>query len=667
MAEPNAVPSSSQNHNTLLTDDRYEHIMNNLKASVFSKISPSGNIAPQLKTHIERRLHEFFPSFRTPSHPPYASMIQRAISELNNEEGSTKEEISAFIKREYEHLPWGHESFLSHHLGKLCGNMELACVNNERYILLVEEDCELKEVTGSSRKKEGRRGGQGRKKVRVTKRKKKQGQAEKQQIEVLEDTLQAMELKRQKDQMTTLERGVQVGFNKQDDVQAIVTHNLGVVEEEKQLNITSPCEQKELICDLLSEQHPHPQILSNQQMEAKLHSVESPSFLEWHKDSEQQLDLSSMERSPKPKAPVNKDPQHQDEQQPSSKPRGRGRPRKLKSSTDMILSNQQMKAKLHSVESPAFLEWHKDPEQQLDLSSMERSPKPKAPVNKDPEQQPSSKPRGRGRPRKLKSDTDMIISNQQMEAKLHYVESPAFLEWHKDPEQQLDLSSMERSPKPKAPVNKDPQHQDEQQPSSKPRGRGRPRKLKSDNMILSNQQMEAKLHSVESSAFLEWHKDPEQQLDLSSMERSPKPKAPVNKDPQHQDEQQPSSKPRGRGRPRKLKSDTDMILSNQQMEAKLHSVESPAFLEWHKDPEQQLDLSSMERSPKPKAPLNKDPQHQDEQQPSSKPRGRGRPPKLKSDTDMIRNSLLPSSDQDYNEQQQSKRRGRPPKRKTDCY
>uniref|UniRef100_A0A2C9U5V3 H15 domain-containing protein n=1 Tax=Manihot esculenta TaxID=3983 RepID=A0A2C9U5V3_MANES len=601
MEEPNAVPCSSQNPNNLLTDDRYEDdryepIMNNLKARVFSKISPSGNIAPQLKTHIERRLHEFFPSFDTPSHPPYSSMIQRAISELNNEEGSTKEEISAFIKREYEHLPWGHESFLSHHLGKLCGNMELACVNNERYILLVEEDCELKEVTGSSRKKEGRRGGQGRKKVRVTKRKKKQGQAEKQQIEVLEpwcqDTLQAMELKRQKDQMTTLERGVQVGFNKQDDVQAIVTHNLGVVEEEKQLNITSPCEQKELICDLLSEQHPHPQILSNQQMEAKLHSVESPSFLEWHKDSEQQLDLSSMERSPKPKAPVNKDPQHQDEQQPSSKPRGRGRPRKLKSSTDMILSNQQMKAKLHSVESPAFLEWHKDPEQQLDLSSMERSPKPKAPVNKDPEQQPSSKPRGRGRPRKLKSDTDMIISNQQMEAKLHYVESPAFLEWHKDPEQQLDLSSMERSPKPKAPVNKDPQHQDEQQPSSKPRGRGRPRKLKSD---------------------------------------------------------------------------TDMILSNQQMEAKLHSVESPAFLEWHKDPEQQLDLSSMERSPKPKAPLNKDPQHQDEQQPSSKPRGRGRPPKLKSDTDMIRNSLLPSSDQDYNEQQQSKRRGRPPKRKTDCY
>lgn len=113
-------------------------------------------------------------------------MIQRAISELSNEEGSTQEEISAFIKREYGHLPWGHESFLSHHLGKLCGNMELACVNNERYILLVEEDCELKEVTGSSRKKEGRRGRQGRKKVRVTKRKKKQGQAEKQQIEVLE-------------------------------------------------------------------------------------------------------------------------------------------------------------------------------------------------------------------------------------------------------------------------------------------------------------------------------------------------------------------------------------------------------------------------------------------------------------------------------------------------
>ncbi|KAF2305518.1 hypothetical protein GH714_006158 [Hevea brasiliensis] len=167
--EPNPVHSPPQNSVTPLTNDRYERIMSNLRASVFSKISPSGDIAPQIKTYIEKRLREFFPSFHTPSHPPYAS-----------------------------------------------------------------------------------------------------------------ETLQAMELKQHKDQKTSLEREVEMGFNKQDEVQDFVTQNLDydhpAVEEEKQLQITSPCEKREIICGLLS---------------------------------------------------------HQYEQQ-QSKPRGRGRPRKLKSDTDMI-------------------------------------------------------------------------------------------------------------------------------------------------------------------------------------------------------------------------------------------------------------------------------------------------------------------------------------------
>ncbi|KAJ9135781.1 hypothetical protein P3X46_032923 [Hevea brasiliensis] len=348
--EPNPVHSPPQNSVTPLTNDRYERIMSNLRASVFSKITPSGDIAPQIKTYIEKRLREFFPSFHTPSHPPYASMILRAISELNDEGGSTEEAISAFIKREYEHLPWGHESFLSHHLRKLCRNLEIECVNNGRYMLLFE-DCEFKEMTGASRKKQGRRGRQGRKKGRA-KEMKKQRQAENQQIEVYkepwcQETLQAMELKQHKDQKTSLERDVEMGFNKQDDVQDFVTQNLDydhpAVEEEKQLQITSPCEKREIICGLLSVRHPQPKNLSHQQMRANLHPVESSSFLESCTDPEQHLDLSTMKRSPKPKAPVNKNiltssfsyPQHQYEQQ-QSKPRGRGRPRKLKSDTDMI-------------------------------------------------------------------------------------------------------------------------------------------------------------------------------------------------------------------------------------------------------------------------------------------------------------------------------------------
>lgn len=52
-------------------------------------------------------------------------MIWRAIEGLNEEEGSTEEAISNFIKEDVKDLPWAHASFLRHHLNKLCESGEI--------------------------------------------------------------------------------------------------------------------------------------------------------------------------------------------------------------------------------------------------------------------------------------------------------------------------------------------------------------------------------------------------------------------------------------------------------------------------------------------------------------------------------------------------------------
>ena len=66
-------------------------------------------------------------------------MIQQAILKLNEECGSSEEAISRFLEKEYEGLPWGHASFLNHHLKKLCRNGEIVCTNNERYMLHMDD------------------------------------------------------------------------------------------------------------------------------------------------------------------------------------------------------------------------------------------------------------------------------------------------------------------------------------------------------------------------------------------------------------------------------------------------------------------------------------------------------------------------------------------------
>ncbi|PPD67656.1 hypothetical protein GOBAR_DD35468 [Gossypium barbadense] len=122
---------------------------NKLKDAIIAELAASTNpsmaINPEL---IDLRLQQFLPTLQTPSHPPYSLMIQQAILKLNEECGSKEEDISRFIEKEYKGLPWAHASFLSHHLERLCRTGELTSVDNERYMVCMDDgDFRNKEET----------------------------------------------------------------------------------------------------------------------------------------------------------------------------------------------------------------------------------------------------------------------------------------------------------------------------------------------------------------------------------------------------------------------------------------------------------------------------------------------------------------------------------------
>ncbi|MBA0666956.1 hypothetical protein Goklo_003311 [Gossypium klotzschianum] len=122
---------------------------NKLKDAIIAELAASTNpsmaINPDL---IDLRLQQFLPTLQTPTHPPYSLMIQQAILKLNEECGSKEEDISRFIEKEYKGLPWAHASFLSHHLERLCRTGELTYVDNERYMVCMDDgDFRNKEET----------------------------------------------------------------------------------------------------------------------------------------------------------------------------------------------------------------------------------------------------------------------------------------------------------------------------------------------------------------------------------------------------------------------------------------------------------------------------------------------------------------------------------------
>ncbi|XP_016652320.1 PREDICTED: trichohyalin-like [Prunus mume] len=105
-----------------------------------TSLDPSKTLTPGHMNGIKQCLSVFYPVFRSPDHPTYAVMIQRAIAELNKEGGSTQEAISKFIRERFDCLPLAHESFLSHHLKKLSESGEILSASNNCYMLPAEEN-----------------------------------------------------------------------------------------------------------------------------------------------------------------------------------------------------------------------------------------------------------------------------------------------------------------------------------------------------------------------------------------------------------------------------------------------------------------------------------------------------------------------------------------------
>ncbi|KAK4261719.1 hypothetical protein QN277_004677 [Acacia crassicarpa] len=137
-------------------DCRGTCIIGKIRDFLFSQAS---GINPSV---IERRIQELFPSFETPTHSPYALMIQKAVKVLNERNGSTEEAISGFIKNEFQDLPWAHSRILDLHLGKLCKAGELFRTARGRYMLMDDYNRfdEMKETRwrGGRRRKKYKRG-----------------------------------------------------------------------------------------------------------------------------------------------------------------------------------------------------------------------------------------------------------------------------------------------------------------------------------------------------------------------------------------------------------------------------------------------------------------------------------------------------------------------------
>ncbi|KAJ4709736.1 Histone H1 [Melia azedarach] len=72
-------------------------------------------------------------------------MIQTAITELNEVGGSIEASISGYIEKNFEGLPWGHATFLRHHLRKLSRSGEIMRKNDGRYMIAVDQGREEEE------------------------------------------------------------------------------------------------------------------------------------------------------------------------------------------------------------------------------------------------------------------------------------------------------------------------------------------------------------------------------------------------------------------------------------------------------------------------------------------------------------------------------------------
>ncbi|KAL3644701.1 hypothetical protein CASFOL_009881 [Castilleja foliolosa] len=99
---------------------------------------PNAPLTPSARTLLQDRLSRFVSQYKTPDHPPYSAMIERAILELNEKRGSSMDSISRFLEKEYDNLPWAHSTMLKHHLQNLCASSFIVMTHSKRYKLPVK-------------------------------------------------------------------------------------------------------------------------------------------------------------------------------------------------------------------------------------------------------------------------------------------------------------------------------------------------------------------------------------------------------------------------------------------------------------------------------------------------------------------------------------------------
>ncbi|GFP83513.1 mitogen-activated protein kinase 9 [Phtheirospermum japonicum] len=129
-------------HTKTLPPNPENHITQRKPMEKFQKVifklaetHPNAPLTPAARTLLQDRLSRFVSQYKTPDHPPYSAMIERAIRELNEKRGSSEASISRFLEKEYDNLPWAHLTMLKHHLRHLCASSFIVVTHNKRYKL----------------------------------------------------------------------------------------------------------------------------------------------------------------------------------------------------------------------------------------------------------------------------------------------------------------------------------------------------------------------------------------------------------------------------------------------------------------------------------------------------------------------------------------------------
>ncbi|KAL0372709.1 UNVERIFIED_CONTAM: hypothetical protein Scaly_0952500 [Sesamum calycinum] len=121
-----------------------------------AETDPNAALTPAARTLLQDRFNQFASQYKTPDHPPYSAMIERALRELNDKRGSSEDSISRFLEKAYNNLPWADSAFLKHHLQKLYESGDIVVTRDERYMLAAENPS-LKSSTKVKRKSSRRK------------------------------------------------------------------------------------------------------------------------------------------------------------------------------------------------------------------------------------------------------------------------------------------------------------------------------------------------------------------------------------------------------------------------------------------------------------------------------------------------------------------------------